>query len=190
MSRRSQKAPSPAVAVCRRRLRVGPNADCSLPLLAAGSLALYAPTWWYGALSIDDPVYVIDNVHVTSGLTARNIAWSFTSVYDSNWIPLTWISLMLDVDLYGGRASGFHITNTLLHAGCAVLLFWSLAQATGRDLPERVRGGPVCPASAARGVGGLDRRTQGRAEHLLRDDLPVGLRALCPASAAPGSIWS
>ncbi len=96
-------------------------------MLAAGipSLALYAPTWWCGALSIDDIyIYVIDNVHVTTGLTAQNVAWSFTSVHDSNWIPLTWISLMLDVDLYGGRASGFHITNTLLHAACAVLLFW------------------------------------------------------------------
>ena len=137
MSRRSQKVPSPAVAVERPKIGGWSKRRLLLALLlAAGSLALYAPTWWYGALSIDDPVYVIDNVHVTTGLTARNVAWSFTSVYDSNWIPLTWISLMLDVDLYGGRASGFHITNTLLHAGCAVLLFWSLTLATGRDLPS------------------------------------------------------
>ncbi len=137
MSRRSQKAPSPAVAVERPKIWGWPKRRLLLALLlAAGSLALYAPTWWYGALSIDDPSYVVDNVHVTTGLTPRNIVWSFTSFYDANWIPLTWISLMLDVDLYGGRASGFHITNTLLHAGCAVLLFWSLALATGRDLPS------------------------------------------------------
>jgi Tfp pilus assembly protein PilF len=137
MSRRSQKAPSPAVAVERPNVRGWPKRRLLLALLlAAGSLALYAPTWWYGALSIDDPSYVVDNVHVTTGLSARNLAWSLTSVYDSNWIPLTWISLMLDVELYGGRAAGFHITNTLLHAGCAVLLFWSLALATGRDLPS------------------------------------------------------
>jgi protein O-mannosyl-transferase len=135
MSRRSQKVPSPAVAVERPKIGDWPKRRLFLALLlAAGSLALYAPTWWYGALSIDDPSYVVDNVHVTTGLTARNVAWSLTSVYDSNWIPLTWISLMVDVDLYGGRASGFHITNTLLHAACAVLLFWALAQATGRDL--------------------------------------------------------
>ncbi len=71
---------------------------------------------------------------MTTGLTTRNILWSFTSFYDANWIPLTWLSLMLDVDLYSGRASGYHITNTLLHAACAVLLFWALARATGREL--------------------------------------------------------
>src|SRR6202453_4873713 len=137
MSRRSQKAPSPAVAVERPNVRGWPKRRLLLALLlAAGSLALYAPTWWYGALSIDDPSYVVDNVHVTTGLSARNLAWSLTSVYDSNWIPLTWVSLMLDVELYGGRGGGFHITHTLLHAGCAVLLFWSLALATGRDLPS------------------------------------------------------
>ncbi len=103
-------------------------------LLAVASVAVYAPTWWYGTLSYDDPTYVIDNVHVTSGLSGQNVVWSFTSIYDANWIPLTWISLMLDVDLCGGRPSGFHITNTLLHAACAVLLFLALARATGNDL--------------------------------------------------------
>jgi Flp pilus assembly protein TadD len=130
MSRRSQNTTGPAIsarATTRRTLILA-------ALLAAGSLALYAPTWRYGALSIDDPSYVVDNVHVTSGLTARNVAWSFTSFYDSNWIPLTWLSLMLDVDVYGGRTSGFHVTNTLLHAACAVLLFLALARATGSDL--------------------------------------------------------
>ncbi len=141
MSRRSQKVSgavsAPVVAASRPNAASWSKRRLLLAgLLAVASLALYAPTWWYGTLSIDDPLYVIDNVHVTSGLTARNVAWSFSSVYDSNWIPLTWISLMLDVDLYGGRASGFHITNSLLHAACAVLLFWWLAQATGRDLPS------------------------------------------------------
>jgi Tfp pilus assembly protein PilF len=107
-------------------------------LLFAASLAVYAPTWWYGTLSIDDPTYVIENLHVTSGLTSRNVVWSFTSFYDANWIPLTWLSLMLDVDLYGGRPSGYHITNTLLHAAGAALLFWALARATGRDLRSAI----------------------------------------------------
>jgi Tfp pilus assembly protein PilF len=103
-------------------------------LLVAASLAVYAPTWWYGTLSIDDPTYVIENLHVTTGLTSRNVVWSFTSFYDANWIPLTWLSLMLDADLYGGHTGGYHITNTLLHAAGAALLFWALARATGRDL--------------------------------------------------------
>jgi protein O-mannosyl-transferase len=136
MSRPSQKAPLPAVvAPPAGPQRQGVKRKAILAtVLAAGSLALYAPTWRYGALSIDDPSYVVDNVHVTSGLTARNVAWSFTSFHDANWIPLTWLSLMFDVDLYGGRASGFHVTNTLLHAACAVLLFLALARATGCEL--------------------------------------------------------
>jgi Flp pilus assembly protein TadD len=127
MSRRSQKQPFATLVAPTR-----PSRKLILAvLLAASTLAVYAPTWWYGALSIDDPSYVVDNAHVTGGLTLRNIAWAFTSFYDANWIPLTWLSLMLDVDLYGGRASGFHVTNTLLHAACAVLLFLAFARATG-----------------------------------------------------------
>jgi protein O-mannosyl-transferase len=130
MSRRSRKEAVPAFEArkwSRRKLSLA-------VLLAAISLAVYAPTWWYGPLSIDDPTYVVDNVHVTGGLTSQNMAWAFTSSYDANWIPLTWLSLMLDVDLYGGRANGFHVTNTLLHAACAVLLFLALARATGSQL--------------------------------------------------------
>jgi hypothetical protein len=130
MSRRSQKQPLATIAAPTR-----PSRKLILAIiLAAGTLAVYAPTWWYGALSIDDPSYVVDNAHVSGGLTLRNIAWAFTSFYDANWIPLTWLSLMLDVNLYGGRASGFHVTNTLLHAACAVLLFLALARATGSEL--------------------------------------------------------
>jgi Flp pilus assembly protein TadD len=131
MSRRSQPAPPPSVV----RTRSWPSRKLLLTiLLAVATLAVYAPTWWYGTLSIDDPSYVVDNAHVTTGLTTRNIVWSFTSFYDANWIPLTWLSLMLDVNLYGGWAGGYHITNTFLHVACAALLFWALARATGQEL--------------------------------------------------------
>jgi protein O-mannosyl-transferase len=102
--------------------------------LAVVTLVVYAPTWWYGVLSIDDPVYVVDNIHVASGVTPSNVAWGFTSFHDSNWIPLTWLSLMLDVSLYSGHLGGFHLTNTLLHAASTVLLFLLLARATGYEL--------------------------------------------------------
>jgi tetratricopeptide (TPR) repeat protein len=130
MSPRSPKTPPPTV-----RRRAWTNRKLFLAaLLAAVTLAVYARTWWYGALSFDDTTYVVDNYHVTTGLTARNIVWSFTSIYDANWIPLTWLSLMLDHDMYQGRPQGYHVTNTLLHAACAVLLFLALAQATGNEL--------------------------------------------------------
>jgi protein O-mannosyl-transferase len=130
MSRRSPKTPPPAV-----RGRAWANRKLLLAaLLATVTLAVYARTWWYGALSFDDTTYVVDNYHVTTGLTARNIAWSFTSIYDANWIPLTWLSLMVDHDVYQGHPQGYHVTNTLLHAACAVLLFLALARATGREL--------------------------------------------------------
>ena len=74
---------------------------------------------WYG----DDPLYVTANSHVATGLTFENIRWALTSTERSNWHPLTWISHMVDCELYGLKPAGHHFTNVLLHAAGAVLLF-------------------------------------------------------------------
>ena len=78
--------------------------------------------------------YVTDNAYVQQGLTRAGVAWSFTTVHDANWIPLTWISLMLDTDVYGVRPGGYHVTNALLHAVNTVLLLLALTRATGNLL--------------------------------------------------------
>ncbi|MDB6029251.1 MAG: hypothetical protein JWM68_5474, partial [Verrucomicrobiales bacterium] len=75
--------------------------------------------FWYG----DDPLYVTENSHVNTGLTWENIAWAFRSTDHSNWHPLTWMSHMIDCNLYGLQPAGHHLTNVLLHAMNGVLLF-------------------------------------------------------------------
>jgi tetratricopeptide (TPR) repeat protein len=100
-------------------------------LLFGSTLLVYAQVWNFGYCVLDDSAYVTDNGYVQQGLTRAGVEWSFTTVHDANWIPLTWISLMLDSDLYGVRPGGYHFTNALLHAANAVLLLLAWSRATG-----------------------------------------------------------
>src|SRR5262249_15378595 len=100
--------------------------------LVAAVLAVYAQTFRFGTAQSDDLLYLTDNGVVETGLSLRGVAWAFTSHYAANWHPLTWLSLMLDVELFGTAPSGHHTTNVLLHALSACLLFGALRSATGR----------------------------------------------------------
>jgi Flp pilus assembly protein TadD len=99
--------------------------------LVALTLAVYGQAWDFGLTRLDDPAYVLSNVHVTSGLSLVNVGWAFHTFYETNWIPLTWISLMTDSTFSGGSPAGYHITNILLHAANVLLLFHFLSRATG-----------------------------------------------------------
>jgi protein O-mannosyl-transferase len=105
-------------------------------LLALATLLVYAQACQFGFVLLDDSLYVTNNVHVQTGLTLRNVAWSFTTLRDGAWIPLTWLSLMADSDLYGARPGGFHFTNVVLHTLNTVLLFAFLTRATGQKVPS------------------------------------------------------
>ena len=82
-------------------------------------------------LPYDDYDYVLENPHVQQGLTVQSIDWAFTTYHAANWHPLTWISHIIDWDLYGKDASGHHLTNVYLHTANAVLLFLFLIYITG-----------------------------------------------------------
>jgi tetratricopeptide (TPR) repeat protein len=84
----------------------------------------------------DDHRYVLQNPRVTNGLTLGGIQWAFTHVHASNWHPLTTISHMLDCQLYGLQPWGHHLTNILLQAAAAVLLFLALRNLTGDPWPS------------------------------------------------------
>ena len=99
-------------------------------LLAVAVLAVYLQVWRFDFVQLDDPVYVSANRHVQTGLTLPNLKWAFASFHDANWIPLTWLSLMLDSAIWGPGPGGYHITNVLLHVVNTLLLFAVLAQAT------------------------------------------------------------
>jgi Tfp pilus assembly protein PilF len=78
----------------------------------------------------DDYEYVVQNPHVRSGLTIENAVWAFTSTHASNWHPLTWLSHMLDCELYGLNPAGHHLNNLLLHLANTLLLFALFARMT------------------------------------------------------------
>jgi hypothetical protein len=100
--------------------------------LAAVTLALYLPVFSHSFIDYDDTDYVLDNPHVTSGLSLANVAWAFRTGHSANWHPLTWASHMLDCQLFGVRPGPQHLVNAALHAGNSVLLYLALAFMTGQ----------------------------------------------------------
>jgi len=81
-------------------------------------------------INFDDPQYVTENRHVQDGLTIDGIEWAFTTGHASNWHPLTWISHMVDVQLFGLQPAWHHLTNLLFHLANTVLLFFLLHRMT------------------------------------------------------------
>ena len=81
-------------------------------------------------VSYDDTAYVTENSHVQSGLTLKGIEWAFTTGHATNWHPLTWLSHMLDVQLFGLNPGWHHLMNLLFHLASTVLLFLVLHRAT------------------------------------------------------------
>jgi Preprotein translocase subunit YidC len=94
-------------------------------------LLVYAPVRHYGFVDLDDPQYVSENPFVANGLTWAGVKWAFTSIHASYWLPLIWLSHMVDVQLYGLNAGGHHVTNVLLHSVDTILLFALLQRTTG-----------------------------------------------------------
>lgn len=98
--------------------------------LAALTLAIYWPVVHCDFVALDDGDYFTGNTHVQTGLNLANIEWAFTTGFASNWHPLTWISLMLDSQLFGSGSFGPHFVNLLLHAVNTSLLFFLMRRLT------------------------------------------------------------
>jgi tetratricopeptide (TPR) repeat protein len=110
--------------------RVLRHANLVIVLGLAGLVGLvFGSTVRYDFVGLDDRDYVVENPHVLGGLTAENLAWAFTTTEQSNWHPVTWLSLMLDAEL-GGGPGGYHLTNVVLHLANTLLLFLVLDRAT------------------------------------------------------------
>jgi len=98
--------------------------------VAGATLLLYAPVRHDDFVDFDDDIYVSENPHLKHGLGAEGLRWAFLP-YETNWIPLTWLSLEVDHAIFGLAPGGYHATNAVLHAASAGLLAWALAGATG-----------------------------------------------------------
>ena len=95
-----------------------------------GTFALYGRVAHFEYINFDDPGYVTANRHVLGGLNADAIGWAFTTRAESNWHPLMWLSLMLDVSLFGRNPGWMHIENVIFHAANSVILFLILFRIT------------------------------------------------------------
>jgi Tfp pilus assembly protein PilF len=99
-------------------------------LLALVTCAVYWQSGSHQFVNFDDGRYILENPHVRNGLSMENVIWAFTSAYASNWHPLTWVSHMLDVQLFGLEPGPPHLENVLFHAVNTVLLFLLLLRMT------------------------------------------------------------
>ena len=127
--KKKKSAPAPASAGLDRRWR--------LALLIVVLTLLPAVTFWSvradAFITYDDPEYVPGNEMVRQGLTWPGARWAFTTGTGANWFPLTWLSHMTDVSLFGLDASGHHTTNLLLHVANTLLLFLLFRKLTGEE---------------------------------------------------------
>lgn len=102
---------------------------CMILVLAV--FAVFGQVNQFDFISMDDDVYVTDNLHIQSGITVEGLRWALTTRYFDLWTPLVWISFMLDYQLYDLHAGGYHVTNVMLHIISAVLLFFFFNRMTG-----------------------------------------------------------
>jgi len=95
----------------------------ALIFISLATLITYRQVFSLGFINYDTPLYISDNLKVLSGLTISNIKWAFLTNFFSNWHPLTWMSHMLDVDIWGTNPGGHHATNLFLHILNSILIF-------------------------------------------------------------------
>ena len=110
------------VPLPQARASKGRDALLSLVLVLA-VVAIYGQTIGYPFISLDDPGYASQNAQVRAGWTWEGWRWAWSTFQEGNWHPLTWLSLMLDSQVYGPDAWAHHLTNLLLHAASVLLLF-------------------------------------------------------------------
>ena len=105
-------------------------------LLILATTITYFPVKDSEFIDLDDDVYVTDNPWIQQGLNLRSISWAMTSFREGVWNPMTWISFMLDYQLFGLNPAGYHLTNLVLHLGSVLLLLGVLYRMTGGFWPS------------------------------------------------------
>jgi protein O-mannosyl-transferase len=105
-------------------------------VLGAATMAVFWPALRCGFIQYDDQDYVTANPDVQHGLNWRSVEWAFSTTHAANWHPLTWLSHIVDCQLYGLRPAGHHLTSLLLHTASSVLLLLLLCRLTGAFWPS------------------------------------------------------
>jgi tetratricopeptide (TPR) repeat protein len=127
----SQPAGTPAAIPSALGLVREGNPTAVTVLVSALVLTAYLPALRNGFVNLDDPGYIYGNGHLWKGLTLQSIQWAFTTGHMGAWHPLTWVSLLVDSQVFGARAWGYHATSVALHAANSALLFRVFRELTG-----------------------------------------------------------
>lgn len=93
-------------------------------VLTVATLAVFWQVNGYDFVNFDDDFYITHNNLIQSGITSEGVRWAFNTKYYGLWNPLVWLSFMVDYQLYGLDAGGYHLTNLILHLFSFYLLFW------------------------------------------------------------------
>ena len=120
----------------------GPAVDLAIAvLLVAAIFTAYGQTTHFGFVNYDDPDYVSANAHVRAGITPEGVGWAFGHSFAGNWFPLTWLSHMLDCELFGLDSGRHHLTSVSIHALATLLLFLALRRMTSARWPSAMVAG-------------------------------------------------
>jgi regulator of sirC expression with transglutaminase-like and TPR domain len=92
-------------------------------ILTVATLAVFWQVMHCGFINYDDGFYITENSNIKSGITPGGISWAFSTRYSGLWTPLVWVSFMMDYQLYGMNAGGYHLTNLILHVLSTLLIF-------------------------------------------------------------------
>ena len=99
--------------------------------LIVTTLAVYQQVRNHDFINLDNNLYITENDQVQKGLSRESVVWAFTTTHAANWHPITWLSHMLDFQLYGLNPKGHHLTNVFFHLLNTLLLFFVLQRMTG-----------------------------------------------------------
>ena len=150
-------------------------------VLAATTFAVFGQTIGFEFVNYDDGYYVYNNPMVARGLTLKGVAWAFTGVHVDNWHPLTWLSHMLDCQLYGLNPGGTSPHQRVAPHGDGHRALPGAAADDWRPLAQRVCGGGLRHSSIASRIGGVGGRAQGCVERIVLHADPGGLCQVCRA---------
>jgi Flp pilus assembly protein TadD len=134
---RERRRGRPGDVSAGKRIRTGAarTKDPWQVLLLLALALLPVATFWSvlhnDFIEYDDPDYVTRNEWIHRGLTWAGLRWALTTGYAANWHPLTWLSHMADISLFGLNPPGHHATNLLLHVTNTLLVFLLFRSLTG-----------------------------------------------------------
>jgi len=115
--------------------KIRPETWISLFLILI-TFATYARVGTFDFDNYDTARYIYENNQVKNGISGEGLRWAFTTTSASNWHPITWLSHMLDVQLFGLNPGAHHLTNLLFHIANSILLFLIFSKMTGNIWPS------------------------------------------------------